>query len=35
MNKSITQDTLNDNQISKSMRKFFKRFRLLYTLKVC
>jgi hypothetical protein len=28
MNKSITQDNLNDNKISKSIRKFFTRFHL-------
>ena len=33
MNKSITQDNLNDNQISKSIRKFFTRFHLSSALK--
>ena len=33
MNKSITQDTQNDNQISKTIRKFFTRFRLSSALK--
>ncbi len=33
MNKSITQDIQNDNQISKSIRKFFTRFHLSYALK--
>ncbi|WP_207637866.1 hypothetical protein, partial [Enterocloster clostridioformis] len=28
MNKSITQDNQNDNQISKSIRRFFTRFRV-------
>lgn len=33
MNKSITQDNLNDNKISKSIRKFFTRFHLSSALK--
>ena len=33
MNKSITQDNLNDNQISKSIRRFFTRFHLSSALK--
>jgi len=33
MNKSITQDNLNDNKISKSIRKFFIRFHLSSALK--
>lgn len=33
MNKSITQDNRNDNQISKSIRKFFTRFHLSSALK--
>ena len=33
MNKSITQDTQNDNQISKTIRRFFIRFRLASALK--
>lgn len=33
MNKSITQDNLNDNKISKSIRKFFTRFHLSSVLK--
>ncbi len=33
MNKSITQDNQNDNQISKSVRKFFTRFHLSSALK--
>ena len=33
MNKSITQDNLNDKQISKSIRKFFTRFHLSSALK--
>ena len=35
MNKSITQDNLNDNQISKSIRKFFTRFHLCIFRKNC
>lgn len=34
MNKSITQDNQNDNQISASIRKFFTRFHLSSALKV-
>lgn len=34
MNKSITQDIQNDNQISKSIRRFFKRFRIASLLKL-
>ncbi len=34
MNKSITQDNQNGNQISKSIRRFFTRFHLLSVLKV-
>ena len=33
MNKSITQDNLNDNQISKSIRRFFTRFHVSSALK--
>ncbi len=33
MNKSITQDIQNDNQISKSIRRFFTRFHLSSALK--
>lgn len=33
MNKSITQDNQNDNQISKSIRRFFTRFHLSSALK--
>ena len=33
MNKSITQDTQNDNQISKTIRRFFIRFHLSSALK--
>ena len=33
MNKSITQDNQNDNQISKSIRKFFTRFHVSSALK--
>ena len=33
MNKSITQDTQNDNQISKTIRRFFIRFRISSALK--
>ena len=33
MNKSITQDNLNDKQISKSIRNFFTRFHLSSALK--
>jgi len=33
MNKSITQDIQNDNQISKSIRRFFTRFHLSSVLK--
>lgn len=33
MNKSITQDTLNDNQISKTIRSFFTRFHISSALK--
>ena len=33
MNKSITQDNQNDNQISKTIRKFFTRFRVASALK--
>lgn len=33
MNKSITQDNQNDKQISKSIRRFFKRFHLSSALK--
>ncbi len=33
MNKSITQDNQNDNQISKSIRRFFTRFHLSSVLK--
>ena len=33
MNKSISQDNLNDNQISKSIRRFFTRFHLSSALK--
>ena len=33
MNKSITQDDQNDNQISKSIRRFFTRFHLSSVLK--
>ncbi len=33
MNNSITQDNQNDNQISKSIRKFFIRFHLSSALK--
>lgn len=34
MNKSITQDIQNDNQISKSINRFFKRFRVASLLKL-
>ena len=33
MNKSITQDTQNDNQISKTIRRFFTRFHVSSALK--
>ena len=33
MNKSITQDNQNDNQISKSIRRFFTRFHISSALK--
>ena len=33
MNKSITQDAQNDNQISKTIRSFFTRFHLSSALK--
>ena len=33
MNKSITQDTQNDNQISKTIRRFFVRFHVSSALK--
>ncbi|MEG2013311.1 MAG: hypothetical protein RR063_08920 [Anaerovoracaceae bacterium] len=33
MNKSITQDNQNDNQISKTIRRFFTRFHLSSALK--
>lgn len=33
MNKSITQDIQNDNQISASINRFFKRFRIASVLK--
>lgn len=33
MNKSITQDNQNDNQISKSIKRFFSRFHISYALK--
>ena len=33
MNKSITQDTQNDNRISKTIRRFFTRFHVSSALK--
>ncbi len=33
MNKSITQDTQNDKQISKTIRRFFVRFHVSFVLK--
>ncbi len=33
MNKSITQDTQNDNQISRTIRRFFTRFHISSALK--
>lgn len=33
MNKSITQDAQNDNQISKTIRRFFTRFHISSALK--